>query len=294
MVPLTVARAARWYGFAVTLLGLVAVYPLLRTAVLTLFDFGLVNGFRARFIGIDNFVRLYADSRFWNSLVFTLMFALVTVTLEFVIGFGLALAVQSMKGASRWIRTALAIPWTTPTAVAALVWVWLLNDQFGIVNRILTDVHLIESPIAWLGSPGLAIGALIVADVWKTVPFVFLILYSGIGTIPEELYEAMAIDGGGFWAKLRYVTWPVMRDFVFVALIFRTIQAFAVFDLVYVMTGGGPGGATESISVYAYRTYMRYLEFGYGATIIVSGVAALALVSSALYVLLVRRHEYSA
>jgi len=133
--------------------------------------------------------------------------------------------------------------------------------------------------------------AIIVADVWKTVPFVFLIILAGLQNIPRELYEAIDVDGGGSWEKFRYITWPHLLPFAFVAVIFRIVQAFAVFDLVWVMTGGGPGGATETVSIYTYRTYMRYLDFGYGAALVVATVAILALVAAGLYRLLIARHE---
>jgi multiple sugar transport system permease protein len=132
---------------------------------------------------------------------------------------------------------------------------------------------------------------MIVADVWKTTPFVFVILLAGLQNIPRELYEAIEVDGGGVWAKFRHVTWPHLLPFVFVAMIFRIVQAFSIFDLVWVMTGGGPGGATETISVYTYQTYMRYLDFGYGSALAVATVAILAITAGGLYRFLVTKYE---
>jgi multiple sugar transport system permease protein len=133
--------------------------------------------------------------------------------------------------------------------------------------------------------------AIIAADVWKTTPFVFLILLAGLQNIPRDLYEAIEVDGGGAWAKFRHVTWPHLLPFVFVAMIFRIVQAFAIFDLVWVMTGGGPAGTTETISIYTYQTYMRYLDFGYGSALAVTTVIILGLTAAALYRLLVTRYE---
>ena len=223
----------------------------------------------------------------WNTLITTLFFTATSVFIEFA----LAVVVGSLKRPTRVVRALLIVPWTLPTAIAALLWTWLLNDQYGIINRLLMDTRLTATPIAWLARPDTAMSALIIADVWKTVPFVFLILLAGLRTIPADLYEAVEIDGGGFWAGLRYVTWPGLRVFIYVAVIFRVIQAFAVFDLVYVMTGGGPGGSTETVSVYAYQTYMRYLDFGYGSAVVVASVVVLALAAGLLYLLLLRRHE---
>jgi multiple sugar transport system permease protein len=180
------------------------------------------------------------------------------------------------------VRTFLLIPWTLPTAIVGVLWAWILNDQFGILNHLLVQTGLMDSSVAWLAQPSTALASIIAVDVWKTVPFIFLILLAGIQSIPHELYEAIAVDGGGAWAAFRYVTWPHLIPFVFVALIFRIIQAFAIFDLVYVLTGGGPGGATETVSVYAYQTTMRYLDFSYGAAIVITLVLMLGLIALAL------------
>jgi multiple sugar transport system permease protein len=183
------------------------------------------------------------------------------------------------------------IPWTLPTSVIAVLWAWILNDQYGALNAVLLRLGLVETPITWLADPGTAMAAVIVADVWKTAPFVFLILLAGLQNIPNELYEAIEIDGGGTWAKFRHVTWPHLLPFAFVAAIFRIVQAFAVFDLVWVMTAGGPGGATETVSIYTYQTYMRYLDFGYGGALAVATVAILAVIALVLYRFLVMKYE---
>jgi len=169
----------------------------------------------------------------------------------------------------------------------------MLNDQYGAVNAVLSRLGFMNAAIAWLAHPRTALFAIIVADVWKTTPFVFLIILAGLQNIPGELYEAMEVDGGGAWEKFRHITWPHLLPFAFVAAIFRIVQAFAVFDLVWVMTGGGPGGSTETVSIYTYQTYMRYLDFGYGAALVVATVAVLALVATGLYRLLITKHEQS-
>jgi multiple sugar transport system permease protein len=280
-----------WLLPAALPLAIVTVYPIVRTLILSVSNLSLINGFHVEFAGLANFVRLFSDFRFLNTLTTTLFFTATSVLIEFVCGFALAVVVGSLMGPARVVRALLIVPWTLPTAIAALLWTWLLNDQYGIINRLLTYTRLTATPVAWLASPDTAMSALIIADVWKTVPFVFLILLAGLRTIPADLYEAVEIDGGGFWAGLRYVTWPGLRVFIYVAVIFRVIQAFAVFDLVYVMTGGGPGGSTETVSVYAYQTYMRYLDFGYGSAVVVASVVVLALTAGLLYMLLLRRHE---
>jgi multiple sugar transport system permease protein len=271
-----------WMLPAFLLVVCVLVYPALRVLFLSLTHYSLSTGFETHFAGADNFRRILSDSRLHDSLSVTTGFVVTSAGLEFLLGLGLALAASRLTRGQTAVRTLLLIPWTLPTAIVGVLWAWILNDQFGILNHVLVRGGLIDSPVAWLAQPSAALASIVAADVWKTVPFVFLILLAGIQSIPRELYEAMAIDGGGVWAAFRYVTWPHLIPFVFIALIFRIIQAFAIFDLVYVLTGGGPGGATETVSVYAYQTTMRYLDFSYGSAIVVIvvlilGVAALAL-----------------
>jgi multiple sugar transport system permease protein len=280
-----------WFAPAAVLLLLIYVYPILRTLVLSLLHLNLETGFQPRFAGLDNFARLASDSRFHSSLRVTILFTTVSVALEFFLGLLLALAVESIKKGRRTARTLLLIPWTLPTAIIAVLWMWIFNDQYGIINALLLKMGVVASPIAWLGGPRTAMSAVIMADVWKAFPFVMIVLLAGLQSIPHEMYEAIEIDGGSVWHKFRYVTIPYLLPFIFLALIFRIIQAFAVFDLVYVLTGGGPGGATETISVYGYYTYMRYMDFGYGAALVMVIVVVLALIAWVIYSLLLRKYE---
>ena len=280
-----------WFIPASILLIAVVCYPLLRTIVLSFGHASLATGFNVEFAGLENFRRILADSRLHSAAGTTLFFTLVSVGAEFLIGLLLALSVESLTRWRSFVRVVCLVPWTLPTAVIAVLWTWIFNDQVGVLNVLLMRLHLIDSPVAWLAQPGTAMAAMIIADVWKTTPFVFLILLGGLQNIPRDLYEAIDIDGGGSWAKFRYVTWPHLLPFVFVAMIFRIVQAFAIFDLVWVMTGGGPGGATETLSVYTYQTYMRYLDFGYGSAVALATVAILALTAAALYRLLVTKYE---
>jgi multiple sugar transport system permease protein len=280
-----------WFIPASVLLATVVCYPVLRTIGLSFLHESLATGFRPEFAGVDNFRRLFVDSRLHNSVTTTMVFTLVSVAAEFGLGLLLALSADSLKNWRGFARVILLVPWTLPTAVIAVLWAWIFNDQFGVLNTILLRLGLIHSPIAWLAAPNTAMFSMIAADVWKTTPFVFVILLAGLQNIPKELYEAIEIDGGGMWAKFRHVTWPHLLPFVFVAVIFRMVQAVAIFDLVWVMTGGGPGGATETISVYTYRTYMRYLDFGYGSALAFTTVAVLAICAGVLHWLLVPKHE---
>ena len=285
------ARGSFWfYAPAVFLLIVVFGYPIARTAALSLADLNLSTHFRPEFAGLENYTRLFADSRFRNSLRVTGVFTILSVALEFGLGLMLALAANTMIRGQGIVRSIFLAPWTMPTAVIALLWAWIFNDQYGVLNALLERSGLVASPIAWLAGPRGAMSAIIIADVWKTTPFVFLVILAGLQNIPKDLYEALEIDGGGAWAKFRYVTWPFLLPFIFIALVFRIIQAFAIFDLVWVMTGGGPGGSTETVSVYSYQTFMRYLDIGYGSAQVAATVVILAIAALLLYQLLLRRY----
>ena len=268
---------------AVVLLAMVFAYPIARTAVLSFSHLNLATAFRPEAAGWDNYRRLLSDSRFLDSLRITGAFTIVTVAIEFGLGLLLALAANQCVRGKGLVRSIVLAPWTLPTAVIAVLWAWIFNDQYGVLNAVLQKIGAISSPIAWLAKPSSALAAIVIADVWKTTPFVFLVLLAGLQGVPRDLYEAMEIDGGGAWAKFRYVTWPFLLPFVFITLVFRIIQAFAIFDLVWVMTGGGPGGSTETVSVYSYQTYMRYLDIGYGAAQVAATVVILAVTAFGLH-----------
>ncbi|HEX5000553.1 MAG TPA: sugar ABC transporter permease [Terriglobia bacterium] len=280
-----------WFLPAGLLLLVVVCYPVARTIELSFVHENLANGFHAEFAGLENFRRILIDSRFRNSLTVTGLFTIVSVALEFLVGLLLAVSVDTLRRSRHAARVIFLVPWTLPTAVIAVLWAWIFNDQFGALNMLLMRTGLIGAPIPWLGRPDTAMGAMIVADVWKTTPFVFLILLAGLQNVPRDLYEAIEIDGGGPWVKFRRVTWPHLLPFAFAAVIFRAVQAFAIFDLVWVMTGGGPAGSTETISVYTYQTYMRYLDFGYGSALAIVTVLILAGVAAVLYRALITRYE---
>jgi multiple sugar transport system permease protein len=159
-----------------------------------------------------------------------------------------------------------------------LVWAWIFNDQYGVWNDILLRLGLIKTGVNWLGEPTLAMLSVIAADVWKTTPFVSILLLAGLQSIPEDLYEAYALDGATAWQSFRNITLPLLMPQILIALLFRFAQAFGAFDLIQVLTAGGPAGATETISLYIYSTVMRYLDFGYGATLVVVTFLGLATV----------------
>lgn len=263
---------------ALILLLFVFAYPIGRAFWLSFFNQNLGTQLQTEFTGLGNYGRMMGDGRFWQSLGNTTVFTIISVLLELILGMGVALVLnQSFKGRGI-VRTISLIPWALPTALMGLAWAWIFNDQYGIVNDILLRLGIIQTGVSWLGDPTLAMMALIIADVWKTVPFISILLLAGLQSISQDLYEAHAIDGASPWQSFWRITIPLLMPQILIALLFRFAQAFGIFDLVQVMTGGGPAGATETVSVYIYTTVMRYLDFGYGAALVVVTFLLLVLV----------------
>jgi multiple sugar transport system permease protein len=271
---------------ALIFLLLVFAYPILRAFWLSLFTQNLGTQLKLVFSGLDNYGRMINDGRFWQSLWNTTVFTTASVLLELIIGMGVALVLnQSFRGRGV-VRTIALLPWALPTALMGLAWAWIFNDQYGIVNDILLRLGLIETGISWLGDPTLAMIAVILADVWKTTPFIALLLLAGLQSISSDLYEAHSIDGATAWQSFWKITVPLLLPQIVIALLFRFAQAFGIFDLIQVMTGGGPAGATETVSLYIYGTVMRYLDFGYGAAlVVVTFLLLVAAVAIAAYFL---------
>ncbi|MEQ8462170.1 carbohydrate ABC transporter permease [Coleofasciculus sp. E1-EBD-02] len=253
---------------AILILLMVFAYPIGRAFWLSLFSQNLGTELQAEFTGLDNYARLVGDGRFWQSMWHTTVFTVSSIALELVLGMAIALVLNQAFFGRGLVRTAALIPWALPTAVMGLAWAWIFNDQFGVANDILRLLPVVD-PITWLGEPIPAMIALIAADVWKTTPFFAIILLAGLQSISKDLYEAHAIDGASPVQSFVQITLPLLTPQILIALLFRFAQAFGIFDLVLVMTGGGPANATEMISLYIYDTVRRYLDFGYGAALVV-------------------------
>ena len=217
------------------------------------------------FIGLDNYLEALGDERFREALVHTLLFTLASVTLELTLGCVLALAMNRAFRGRGLVRAAILVPWAIPTVVAALIWRFMFDGDSGIVNAALASVGV--DPPLWFVDPLAAWVPVVLGDVWKETPFVALLLLAGLQGIDASLYEAARIDGASAWRQFRHITLPLLKPALLVALIFRTRDAFRVFDLVYVMTGGGPGTATEPIALYTFTSLLQNLRFGYGSAL---------------------------
>jgi len=217
------------------------------------------------FVGLDNYLEVLGDVRFREAMAHTLLFTLASVTLELVLGTVLALAMNRAFRGRGLMRAAILVPWAIPTVVAALIWRFMFDGDSGIVNAVLA--RLGAGVPVWFVDPTAAWVPVVLADVWKETPFVALLLLAGLQGIDPALYEAARIDGASAWRQFRHVTLPLLKPALLVALIFRTRDAFRVFDLVYVLTGGGPGTATEPIALYTFTSLLQNLRFGYGSAL---------------------------
>lgn len=264
-----------WFVWpAVGLLGLVTVFPVLHVFYLSL-QRRLPIFQISRFVGAENYLFLLEDDRFWNALRNTAYFTAVSVAGELFLGLGLALLLNRSFRLKGPVRAAVLLPWAIPTVVSARMWEWMYHTDLGLFNA------LLGAKINWLGSPFWALHAAILMDLWKTAPFAAILLFAGLKMIPPELLQAARVDGAGEWAVFRRITLPLLRPAILVVLLFRALDAFRVFDALYVLTGGGPANATETLSIYAYKVLFQTLQFGYGsalAAIVFLGTGMMALV----------------
>lgn len=244
-----------------------------------------------RFVGLENYRFLAIDPRFWNSLGNTLYFTLLAVTLELALGLGVALLLDRAFPGRGWIRAIVLLPWAIPTVVSSRIWEWLYNVEFGLFNSLLTEGGVTHGPINWLGDPFWAMHAAILIDVWKSAPFVTILLTAALQTIPRELYLAARVDGAGRWGIFYHIVLPALRPVILVVLLFRTLDAFRVFDAIYVLTGGGPGNTTETLSIYTYKVLFQTLQFGYGATLAVAMFFCVVAISLIYFGLLGRERR---
>lgn len=245
---------------ALAAIALVAIFPIGWTVWESLHLHDLRMPWRGRpFIGLGNYVEIFGDARFWGALAHTLVFTVATVSIEIVLGLALAVLLDRPQRGRGALRVAALMPWAIPTVVVALIW------------RFMFETNAAE----WFVSPTAAWVPILAADVWRMTPFVAILLLAGLQQIDPAVYEAARMDGAGAWRQFREITLPLLRPALAVAVLFRALDAFRVFDLVFVMTGGGPGTATEPLSLYAFTALLRTLRFGFGSalSVIVFGIA---------------------
>lgn len=269
-------------------LAAVSVYPVGLGLWLSLRDTSLAAPDDA-FLGLSNYQDLIADPTFWNAWLHTVEFTFASTLAETILGLGMALILYEWFIGRGLVRAAMLIPWAIPTVVTSKMFGWLFDGQNGIVNHLLRATGLIDQNVNWYGSTDTALLTIIIADVWKTTPFMALLLLAGLQTIPRSLSEAALVDGAGPWATFWRVRLPLLMPTLLIAALFRALDAFRIFDLVYVLTGGGPADSTETLSTLTYKTLFSTLQFGYGSAMAAAMFATEVLIAGVFGAVLIRK-----
>lgn len=264
--------------------GLIAL-PLAHAFWISLHRFNLTD-LQRPFVGWANYAAVLGEPGFILALTRTAYFTVVSTLAELVLGLLIALLLHQDFRGRGLLRALVLLPWALPTIVNGMMWRWIDHPEYGALNALLHQLGLIDAYRNWLGTPWSAMHMIILADVWKMTPLVALVLLANLQTIPDELYEAAAIDGAGALAAFRHVTLPWLRTGVLVVMVLRTIEAFKVFDIIYIMTRGGPANGTQTIAYYAYTEAFSSLQFGRGAAISFLIAVAIALMAAAYFRLL--------
>ena len=254
---------------ALVVVGLVALYPLGQTVYQSFTDQQFLTGLQpTKFIGLRNYHDLIHDSIFRHAIWVTIKFTLITVSFEFVLGMVIALVVNSNFRGRGVMRAVMLIPWAIPTVISAQMWKWMYDDVFGVINDAGVRLHILHHSHAWISEPSTALASVSAVDIWKTTPFVALLLLAGLQVIPGELYEAARVDGATAWQQFWRITLPLLRPAILVALIFRTLDALRVFDIFFVFFGSRPD--TQTMAIYDQNTIVSTGNVGYGAAISVA------------------------
>jgi ABC-type sugar transport system permease subunit len=250
----------------VVILG-VTLWPVISTFILSFFNAQTgINQVRT-FVGFGNYIEMFGDQNFWETIGRTLYFTFASVSLELILGLAIAQLIHSHPWGWKFLRFSLIIPWAVPTIVNGAMWRWIYSADFGALNGLLMQLGLIKHYIPWLTLPNLAMPLVIVADVWHMMPFVALILQAALAGLPVELDEAAAVDGANAWQRFWQIRLPLLRPAILVALIARTVDAFRVFDIVYIITNGGPASKTMTITYLTYLNTFSYGKQGMGAAL---------------------------
>ena len=261
-------KKRRRAGYALTapacvILLITFVVPLIYAFIISISDSDTVISNQIRIVGLDNYIAVLGNNRFQVAFFHTCFFVVTTILLEFIIGFAVSLLLYTEVKGSRIFRLIFAIPLMVAPVVSGLQWRWLFADQYGIINHILNLIG-VDAPM-WFTQGNTAWVTIIVANLWLAAPFVILVLLAGLGGLPEELNEAAAIDGAGRWQIFTKVILPQLKPTILVILVIRLTEAFRIYDLIYILTGGGPGGSTEVLSTYIYKRIFTDWQFGQGS-----------------------------
>ena len=254
---------------ALLVVALVAIYPLGKTIYYSFTNQEFLQGIEpTKWVGLENYRTLWHDTIFRNAVWETIKFTLITVAFEFVLGMIIALVVNSSFKGRGAMRAVMLVPWAIPTVVAAQMWKWMFDDVYGVINDAGVKLHILSHSHAWISEPSTALASVCAVDIWKTTPFVALLLLAGLQVIPSDLYEAASVDGASKLQQFWRITLPLLLPAILVALIFRTLDALRVFDVFYVFFGNRPD--TQTMAIYAQSTIVGDGHVGYGSAISVA------------------------
>jgi trehalose/maltose transport system permease protein len=271
---------------ALLVVGFVALYPLGVTIYQSFTNEQFLAGITpTEWVGLQNYKDLIHDTVFRNSVWVTIKFTVITVVFEFVLGLVIALVVNSGFKGRGLMRAVMLVPWAIPTVISAQMWKWMYDDIYGVINDLAVRLHIVDHHVAWISQPSTALGAVAAVDIWKTTPFVALLLLAGLQVIPKELYEAAEVDGATMWQQFRRVTMPLLAPAIVVTLIFRTLDALRVFDVFYVFFGSRLD--TQTMAIYDQNTIVGTGDVGYGAAISV-GIFLIISVFVVIYVTFIK------
>lgn len=262
---------------ALALVVVLFVAPTVWTVVISFFDYSLLG--RLTFVGMDNYLRAFADPALYRAIGFTTLYTVVVTVVLFVVGFGLALLVSSRRAGSSFFRTVYVVPVVIGFATASYMTLWILDGRIGVVNAALTDLGAIDVPISWFSDFGLAFTVVIILVVWKTVGLTMLLLMSGMNAISEDIYEAAQLDGAGWWRRFGSVTLPLLKPTIALVLILTVISSYLAFDQFFILTQGGPDSSTVTIVYLIYRAGFIDFDLGYAAALSVVLMVILLLLT---------------
>lgn len=265
----------------------VVVYPLVRTLLTSLHDVNSAMPGAYPFVGAHNYLELVKDPEFRSSLFRTAYFTFVTTAVELALGILLGVLLNASFHGRAVVRAVVIIPWAVPTVVSGALWRWIFNGNYGALNAALTQTQLIDQYKQWLGTPWLALNMIMVEDIWKFTPFVALFVLAGLQTIPDELHEAGMVDGAGTFRRFFAITLPLLTPVILVTAVLRTIDGFRLFDIIYVMTRGGPASGTETAAFYTYVRAFSDQSFGLGSALAIT-LTAVILVVTVVYMRVIR------
>ncbi len=301
--PASIAQAVRrkaklwdrFYPYVSTtipflVIALFTIYPVLYAVRISFYQYILTKPKAHPFVGLKNFVEVITSYYFRTSLINTALYALAAVVGVTLFGVVVGMLLNSKVKTANVLKVIILLPWAIPTVVAGLMWKWILNSDFGILSGILYGLGLIKQYIPFLADPTLAKISLVMAHIWKEGPLAAIFILAGLQLIPDELYEAARIDGGTGWRIFRMVTLPLLRPILLIVVVYETLTAILVFDLIYVLTGGGPGDSTSMISWFAYAEIFRNLNLGHGVALAII-IALITLVLILVYLRVIRTEE---